>query len=124
MPVSRCNWSVQGLIHFQFDKEPTAHLVPGCPFEPTGTPRPWVPISTAGAGRPEPLADLDVQFKKHLWPAKDLLAAIREDRPPLCSAEEARWTIEMIMAVFESHRQDGRRVTWPLPQRDNPLARL
>jgi len=32
--------------------------------------------------------------------------------------------IECIAAVFESHRQEGRRVTLPLASRDNPLARL
>jgi hypothetical protein len=33
-------------------------------------------------------------------------------------------TVEMIAAVFESHRLQGQRVAFPLVARDNPLARL
>jgi hypothetical protein len=33
-------------------------------------------------------------------------------------------TVEMISAVFESHRLQGQRVAFPLVARDNPLARL
>ena len=38
---------------------------------------------------------------------KDLLAAIEDDRQPECSMYEGRTTIEMISAVFESHRTGG-----------------
>jgi hypothetical protein len=60
----------------------------------------------------------------HLTAGRDLIAAIREKRQPLCSAHDARMTVEMIAAVFESHRQNGQRVVLPLTSRDNPLARL
>jgi predicted dehydrogenase len=112
----------QGIIDLRFDKDPLAHLVPGSPFQPTAEPRPWIPISTAGAGKPEPLTTLAADFKFHLWPAQDLIAAIRENRPPRCSATEGRVTVEMISAVFESHRLGGRRVTFPLQTRQNPLS--
>jgi len=112
----------QGIIDLRFDTDPVAHLVPGSPFQPTNEARPWIAISTAGPGKPEPITELAVQSKYHLWPAQDLIAAIRENRPPLCSAEEGRITVEMIAAVFESHRFDGRRVTLPLATRQNPLA--
>jgi hypothetical protein len=32
--------------------------------------------------------------------------------------------IEMISAVFESHRLNGQRVPFPLQTRDNPLSHL
>ena len=50
--------------------------------------------------------------------------AIRENRRPICDAGEGRVVIEMISAVFESHRLNGQRVAFPLKTRDNPLAHL
>jgi hypothetical protein len=87
-------------------------------------PRLWVPISSAGPGVPEPIADLKEQTGQHLIPARDLIAAMKEDRQPLCSAADGRVTVEMICAVFESHRLNGQRVAWPLTSRGNPLAQL
>jgi predicted dehydrogenase len=114
----------QGIIDLRMDTDPIAHLLPGSPFLPTGEPRAWTAISTAGAGKPEPMPDVAAQVRGHLLAARDLIAAIRENRPPLCSAEDGRVTVEMICAVFESHRLDGRRVTLPLQTRQNPLAML
>ena len=112
----------QGIIHFRFDKEPFAHLLPGSPFAPIPATRTWTAISTAGPDKPEPMANIVTEFNDHLWPAQDLMAAMREDRSPVCSGEVARVTVEMISAVLESHRQEGRRVAIPLQTRENPLA--
>jgi len=111
-----------GIIDLRADQEPTAHLLPGNPFTPAGSPRSWQVISSAGVGQPEPLTDIEWQVAGHGAPARDLLAAIRDDRPPLCSLDDARLTIEMIMAAFASHRAGGGRVEWPLHDRGNPLA--
>jgi hypothetical protein len=73
---------------------------------------------------PEPIADLKEQTGQHLIPARDLIAAMKEDRQPLCSAADGRVTVEMICAIFESHRLNGQRVAWPLVPRGNPLAQL
>lgn len=54
---------------------------------------------------------------------KDLIAAIEEDRRPLANLEESRTNLEMIVAVFESHRVGGL-VTFPLKNRKNPLTML
>jgi predicted dehydrogenase len=112
----------RGVIHFRFDREPFAHLLPGSPFAVTPATRTWVAISTAGVDKPEPMTNIVSEFNNHLWPAEDLMAAIREDRSPVCSGEVARVTVEMISAVLESHRQEGRRVAIPLKTRENPLA--
>jgi hypothetical protein len=37
---------------------------------------------------------------------------------------DARWTVEMIAGVFESHRQGGTTVALPLESRANPLTLL
>jgi len=114
----------KGIIDFRTDKEPAAHLLAGSPFAPSGEPRKWVPVTSGGVGEPEPITDLEVQMRGHMIPARDLIAAIRENRQPICSAIEARVAIEMISAVFESHRLGGQRVTFPLKTRENPFTLL
>ena len=101
-----------------------AHLSPGNPFQPVKEPRPWIPITTAGASQPEPIVDLAKQVSSHVTAAKDLLAAVQENRQPLCGAQDARLIVEMIFAVFESHRLEGKRVTLPLAALRNPLSTL
>lgn len=125
--VAAANFGLQvignkGLVDFRIDVEPLAHFVPGNPFQPTSEPRPWIPISSAGIGKPEPIADLKTQVANHILPARDLIAAIEQDRPTLCSAEDGRVTLEMITAVFASHVEKGARVGIPLGSREHPLA--
>lgn len=114
----------KGIVDLRFDTEPLAQLLPGNPFQPGKEPRVWTPISSAGPGQPEPIADIKEQVSSHLLATRDLLAAIREDRAPLCSAVDGRTVLEMIMAVFESHRFSGQRVAWPLANRQNPLEQM
>ncbi len=114
----------KGTIDFHADKEPVAHLLSGSPFDPAGTPRTWLPITTGGVGKPEPIANLGRDMAEHVAAGRDLIGAIRENRAPLVSATDARATVEMICAVFESHRLGGQRVTWPLKTRVNPLGLL
>jgi hypothetical protein len=106
------------------DIEPLAYLVPGNPFQPTDQPRPWIPISTAGPGVPEPRTDIVEMIHHHGLPARDLMEAIRLQREPICNLDQAAMTVEMICAVFASHQQGGKAVTFPLQQRDNALTRL
>ena len=114
----------EGVIDIDCDRLPLAHLRRGNPFhaDPSAPPQAWTPITSAGIGEPEPL-DLKVAVGRHVTPVQDLMAAIREDRQPLCGAEDGARTVEMICAVFASHVQ-GRTVELPLAQRDNPLAQL
>jgi len=125
--VAKAGFGVQivgtdGVVDLRMDTEPMANLLAGNPFQPTSEARAWTPISSAGLGKPEPIADLKAQMAGHFPVALDLLAAIADDRPPLCSAADGRTTVEMISAVFESHRFAGRRVTFPLTTRENPLG--
>lgn len=125
--VAEANFGLQlignrGIIDLRIDVHPVAHLVPGNPFMPTKDARPWIPISSAGAGEPEPITDCGPQVAGHLFAARDLLAAIRENRPPLCDADAGRVTVEMICAVLASHQRDGQRVPLPLAERQNPLG--
>jgi hypothetical protein len=107
----------EGLIDIRIDAEPLVHLVPGNPFRPTATPRTWIPISSAGIGQAEPIANLKSLVEHHAYAARDLLAAIEEHRPPLSSESDGRAIVEMTHAVLASHVHNSERVTLPLGRR-------
>lgn len=114
----------KGVIDFRIDKEPFAHLCIGSPFNPFAKePRVWQSITTGGIGKP-PEAEIGKQVASHETAGLDLIAAIQENRAPLCDAEAGRETIEMVCAIFESHRLGGQRVPFPLKTRVNPLTLL
>ena len=102
-----------------------AHLCAGSPFNPdVKEGRLWQPITTGGIDKDEPISNLGGQVASHETAGLDLIAAIRENRAPLVDAAQGRRTIEMVSAVFESHRLNGQRVTFPLQTRVNPLTLL
>lgn len=80
----------------------------------------WQPITSAGVGQPELLKDGSADFGNRLI-AADLIDAIEKDREPLGSLRDGRAALEMILAVYESHKQD-RPVELPLKSRRHPLA--
>jgi predicted dehydrogenase len=82
----------------------------------------WQDVSSAGIGQPEPLSG-KTYTARHTLAILDLLAAIESDRQPLSNVYEARGVVEMVAAVFESHRTGGR-VPLPLANRQNPLTLL
>lgn len=114
----------EAVVDFRADAEPLVQVRWGKPFRPVPDPTGWVPLTSAGIGRAEPLEDIRRLVGGHVLPAEDLLAAIEEKREPICGADAGRTTVEMIMAVFESHRRGGERVTLPLKTRTNPLGQL
>ena len=114
----------KGIIAIRADRQPFAYWVPGNPLGPTRESRPWIPFTTAGPGKPEGNLPTVQAVHNHVIPAKDLVRAIHEDRQPLCNLAEGGMTVEMICAVFESHRQNGAAVPIPLKERGNALAKL
>ena len=114
----------KGIIAIRNDRHPLAHLVPGNPFGPTRESRPWLPFNTPGPGKDEPDMKIIDEVIHHVTAAQDLVSAIKENREPLCNILEGTITVEMICAVFESHRQGGRTVKIPLKERGNALAKL
>lgn len=113
----------KGVIDLRTDREPLAHLIEGNPFTPSKEARTWVPITSGGVGKPE-AAGVGADVANHVIAGRDLLAAMADDRAPLCDGVAAATTVEMICAVFESHRLGGQRVTFPLKTRGNPLGML
>lgn len=92
----------QSGIGFRFLDSPF-HLHPDAPAD-------WQPLPDAPASSPGGIA-----------PARDLIAAVEEGGRPRCSAEDGRWTIEMLAAVYQAHFR-GSRVSFPLEDRSDPLA--
>jgi predicted dehydrogenase len=83
----------------------------------------WIPVSAAGIGKAESHQDQLTHHEGNVLAVNDLIAAIEQDRQPLANLEEGRTNLEMIVAVFESHRT-GSLVYFPLKNRKNPLTML
>jgi len=114
----------KGVIVLHIDRDPLAHFIPGNPYQPTLEPRPWIPITTSGVGEDETQPELVKSVHNHVLGVQDLLDARDNNRAPLCDAHAGATTVEMICAVFESHRQGGKSVMLPLTDRGNPLEKL
>jgi predicted dehydrogenase len=114
----------EGIIDLRADTEPFAQFLAGSPFRPRAEMKGWVPISSAGLGQPEPVTDLRQRVGGHQGPVRDLIAAIQENRAPLCSDRDGRDVVEMTMGIFESQRRGGARVGFPLADRSSPLAKF
>ena len=112
----------EGIIDLRVDREPLVQVMQGSPFLPKADPRTWVPISSGGVGKPDLDPKTGSLVAGHILAGRDLIAAINEKRPTLCNAEDGRTIVEMICAVFQSHVENGARVTLPLKNRENPLA--
>lgn len=106
---------------------PSGYLVPGFflkdgSWSPGRTGAKWLPVTSAGVDKPEPLQGAGLHFG-NVAAAKDLLSAIESDRQPISNVYDARASVEMIAACFESQRV-RKPVTFPLSNRKNPLAML
>ena len=112
MPFGARLIGAKGVISLQVDEEPLAIL------ERDGR---KTPITSAGLGQPEPLADIKLLNGGHLGAVRDLLAAIDEKREPLCGPLAGRETVELTLAVFASFAAGGRKVALPLVDRGHPL---
>ncbi len=112
----------QGVIELQSGYLKPAFLLRDSSWSPGRTGKTWQTITSAGIDQPEPRTDGTYEGG-HIAAIKDLMAAIEDERQTRCSAEDCRGIIQMIAAVFESHRQQ-KRVTFPLKTRVNPLTLL
>lgn len=113
-----------GMFDLRIDQEPLAFFCEGSPFASAGAERRWIPVSSAGIGLPEAVPDLGKQLSSHLLQGRELVACLIRGGQPACGLADAALTIEMACAVFESHRQAGARVAFPLEQRENALGLL
>ena len=112
----------KGVVEILTGHLPQVHFLADPNWSPGRSGKAWQSVSSAGLGEPEPLTDGGLHAG-NILACKDLIAAIQEDRQPEASVYEARQTVEMIAAVFESQRI-GRPVSLPLETRTNPLELL
>ncbi len=98
------------------------HILRNGSWSPGRSNSKWEQFTSAGINQPEPLKG-DASHSGNVAAVNDLFDSIEQDKQPKCGAYEARGTIEMIAAVFESHRQRGP-VPIPMKNRKNPLAML
>ena len=112
----------QGVIEILTGYLPAVHYLDDSSWSPGRSGKNWVPVSSAGLGQPEPLADGGLPAG-NVAACTDLIHAIQDDRQPEANIYEGRQTIAMITAVFESQRLE-RPVSFPLETRVNPLAVL
>ena len=110
----------KGVIDFQSGYGKTAWLLRDAAWSPGRSGSKWEPISSLGVGKPEPKG---AGHGSNHVAVVDLIDAIEKDRQPISSVYDARAATEMIVSVFESHRQ-GRPVAVPLENRRNPLTLL
>jgi predicted dehydrogenase len=112
----------KGMIELESGYLAQGHILRDSSWSPGRTNKGWETISSAGIGKPEPRKDGTYEGG-HLAAITNLFDCIQHDRSPLCSAIDCRSIVEMIVAVFESHRL-GAPVNLPMSTRVNPLTLL
>jgi len=100
---------------------------------PSGTPSilrspAWLPIEGAAwepieVERPEGFSGAEERTLANAFLVADLLNAIENDSKPTCSEVDGRWTIEMIVGVYQSQVK-GVPLEFPLKDRTHPLRNL
>ncbi len=112
----------RGIIQLTTGSLPAVFFLDDPSWFPGKSKKEWQEITSAGLGKPETIKDGGLGLG-NIWVANDLIAAIEKDRQPLGSMYDGRAALEMIQAVYESHRVKGP-VELPLKTRVNPLTLL
>jgi predicted dehydrogenase len=112
----------KGIIQLTTGSLPPAYFLDDPSWFPGHSKAKWQEITSAGLGKPEPLKDGGLG-QGNIWIAKDLIEAMEKDRQPLGSMYDARASLEMILAVYESYRLRGT-AELPLKNRKHPLTML
>lgn len=113
-------FGTKGIIEMESGYLNKAYILRDSSWSPGRSGKSWEPITSAGVGKTETRQDGSYEGG-HLAAIADLLHSIKRDRAPKCSARDASSIVEMIAAVFESHRL-GHPVDLPLATRVNPLS--
>jgi predicted dehydrogenase len=115
-------FGAKGIIDLTTGGLPPVRLCEDPVWSPGRTGKPWVPITSAGVGKSEPLTDGGLGMG-NVAIVKDLIDAIEHDRQPRGSVYDGRGALEMILAIYESHRLN-KPVELPLKNRKHPLSLL
>jgi predicted dehydrogenase len=115
-------FGTKGVISLAFGTLPPVYLLEDPSWTLFQSGGRWVPVTSAGVGEPEPLKDGGARYGNMLI-ARDLIQCVEENRRPISSVHDGRAALEMILAVYDSHRS-GAPATLPLRDRSHPLERL
>jgi hypothetical protein len=112
----------RGIVEILTGYLPQAWILQDAAWSPGRSGKQWQPVTSAGIGKPEPIQG-DARLLGNIAACRDLIQSIRDNRQPECDVYQGRLTVEMICAVFESHRTGGP-VSFPLKTRENALGLL
>jgi hypothetical protein len=115
-------YGTRGVVQLATGGLPAAYWLDDPSWFPGRSKAAWQEITSAGVGKPEPLQDGGLG-QANAWIARDLIEAIEQDRQPLGGMYDGRAALEMVLAVYESHRVQGA-VGLPLRNRRHPLTLL
>jgi len=115
-------YGTKGILTTTTGALPEVWFVEDPSWQPGRSKARWKPISSAGIDKPETKTDTGQAFGNHLI-ALDLIRAIETDTQPKGSLYDGRAALEMILAVYESHRLNAP-ATLPLKNRRHPLTLL
>lgn len=91
-------------------------------WSPGRTSKNWMRLSSNGVDKPETLPNTGLHGG-NIVAVENLIDCIESpEKQPLCSMYDARWTIEMITAVFASHLNGQMPVELPLKSRQPALV--
>jgi predicted dehydrogenase len=112
----------KGILTTTMGAFPEVWFVEDPSWQPGRSNSPWKKITSAGIDKPETLSDAGQSLGNRLI-ALDLIRAIETDTQPKGGIYDGRAALEMILAVYESHRLKGP-VALPLKNRVHPLTLL
>jgi hypothetical protein len=112
----------RGVLWTSTGSLPPVYFLDDPSWMPGKSKKAWQEVTSAGLGKPEKLKDGGLG-QGNVWIVKDLMEAIEKDRQPHGSVYDGRAALEMILAVYESHRLKGP-VELPVKNREHPLAKL
>ena len=110
----------KGLLHLGYGVFGPSYFCEDPSWMPGKSKAAWQEITSNGLGKPETLDPKRID-NGNIFIANDLIEAMEKDRAPLDSIHDGRSALEMILAAYESHRQE-RPVELPLKNRKHPLA--
>ncbi len=112
----------KGILTTTMGAFPEAWFVENPSWQPGSSKALWKRISSEGTDKPEPVSDPNHRHGNRLI-ALDLIRAIETNSQPQGSMYDGRAALEMILAIYESHRQNAP-APLPLSNRKHPLRLL
>ena len=115
-------FGTKGILTMTTGSLPEIWFVEDPSWQPGRSKARWKKITSVGIDKPETLNDSTLHFGNCLI-ARDLIRAIETNTQPKGSMYDGRAALEMILAVYESHRLSAP-VDLPLKNRRHPLSLL